>query len=71
MVGSKELIRIARNEIYARHGRIFNDEELRNYFEVGEEFKDIRVALDRNKLFAFSQYANKLYVACCFVGCWK
>lgn len=25
--------RLARNEIYARHGRIFNDEELRNYFE--------------------------------------
>ncbi len=26
--------RIARNEIYARHGRIFNDEQLQGYFET-------------------------------------
>ena len=25
--------KIARNEIYARHGRIFKDEQLQNYFE--------------------------------------
>lgn len=30
---SKEKLRIARNEIYARHGRRFNDEVLQNYFD--------------------------------------
>lgn len=30
---SKDELRIARNEIMARHGRIFNDDALRNYFE--------------------------------------
>lgn len=29
---SKEQLRIARNEIYARHGRMFSTEELQNYF---------------------------------------
>ena len=29
---TKEECRIARNEIYARHGRMFNDEELQAYF---------------------------------------
>lgn len=29
---SKEHLRLARNEIYARHGRIFEDELLKNYF---------------------------------------
>lgn len=42
-------LRLARNEIYARHGRIFADEELRNYFSskawyegrlTQEEFQD-------------------------------
>ena len=30
---SAEECRIARNEIYARHGRIFQDDELQEYFE--------------------------------------
>ncbi|MBR1691757.1 MAG: leucine-rich repeat protein, partial [Lachnospiraceae bacterium] len=30
---SKEQLRIARNEIYARHGRKFNDEQLQAYFD--------------------------------------
>ncbi|MBU5478553.1 YARHG domain-containing protein [Eubacterium sp. MSJ-13] len=30
---SKEELRIARNEIYARHGRRFNDKELQKYFD--------------------------------------
>ena len=29
---SEDDCRIARNEIYARHGRKFDDEELQNYF---------------------------------------
>lgn len=29
---SKDELRKARNEIYARHGRMFNDQELQNYF---------------------------------------
>lgn len=30
---TKEECRLARNEIYARHGRIFNDESLQEYFQ--------------------------------------
>ena len=30
---SKEECRIARNEIYARHGRMFTDETLQSYFD--------------------------------------
>lgn len=30
---SKEQLRLARNEIYARHGRKFEDEQVREYFE--------------------------------------
>lgn len=33
---TKEECRLARNEIYARHGRIFDDEKLREYFEACE-----------------------------------
>lgn len=32
MVLSKEELRLARNEIYARHGRIFDSEDLNSYF---------------------------------------
>lgn len=46
---SKKELRYARNELYARHGYIFEDEELKNYFESkswytpsveGEDFND-------------------------------
>ena len=46
---SKKELRYARNELYARHGYIFEDEELKNYFEskswytpsvAGEDFND-------------------------------
>ena len=30
---SKEECRLARNEIYARHGRMFNDSQLQDYFD--------------------------------------
>ena len=30
----KELLRIARNEIFARHGRRFNSEDLQDYFDT-------------------------------------
>ena len=30
---SKEELRIARNEIYARHGRMFDDKKLQKYFD--------------------------------------
>lgn len=46
---SKKELRYARNELYARHGYIFKDEELKNYFEskswytpsvAGDDFND-------------------------------
>lgn len=37
---SKEECRIARNEIYARHGRIFDDEELRNHFRQFDWYEE-------------------------------
>lgn len=36
---TKEECRIARNEIYARHGRIFNDNHLKMYFESCEWYE--------------------------------
>ena len=33
---SQEQLRIARNEIFARHGRMFSDEELQQYFDSKE-----------------------------------
>ena len=36
---SKEECQIARNEIYARHGRRFNDEELQAYFDAQEWYE--------------------------------
>lgn len=36
---SKDYLRLARNEIYARHGYIFNDDELKMYFERQSWYK--------------------------------
>ncbi len=43
---SKEECRIARNEIYARHGRMFDDEELRNHFRQFDWYEEIIQAKD-------------------------
>lgn len=39
-------LRMARNEIYARHGRIFNDPELKKYFEGKDWYKGTIAAED-------------------------
>lgn len=31
---NKDMLRLARNEIYARHGRLFQAEDLENYFNA-------------------------------------
>lgn len=36
-----ETLRVARNEIYARHGRIFTSEDLRDYFEMQSWYEGI------------------------------
>ena len=36
---TKEEVRIARNEIYARHGRKFDDKTLSNYFKQFDWYK--------------------------------
>lgn len=41
---SAEECRIARNEIYARHGRIFDDEELQAYFEQFDWYEGLYTA---------------------------
>jgi len=60
--------RIARNEIYARHGRKFNDEELQAYFDAKDwyvgtiepddfqesELSDIEIA-NRNTIIEFEE----------------
>lgn len=38
---TSEELRIARNEIYARHGRIFQSEDLQNYFESKEWYSGV------------------------------
>lgn len=67
---SKKQLRLARNEIYARHGRIFEDTELQNYFESqswyegtipAEEFFDSEElnAIERKNILLIKKYENK------------
>ena len=67
---SKKQLRLARNEIYARHGRIFEDIELQNYFESqswyegtipAEEFFDSEElnAIERKNILLIKKYENK------------
>lgn len=68
---TKEQLRIARNEIYARHGRKFQSEDLQNYFEnfwwywevydtdheIGDE--DLN-PIELKNVYFISEYENKL-----------
>lgn len=67
---SKKKLRLARNEIYARHGRIFQDEGLQNYFESkpwyegiipAEEFSDSEElsSVERKNIALIKQYESK------------
>lgn len=53
---SKQELRIARNEIYARHGRIFNDKKLQDYFESKSWYEGIIPAEE----FSDSEELNKI-----------
>jgi hypothetical protein len=39
---TKRELRLARNEIYARHGRVFQDKELQKYFDSKDWYKYLR-----------------------------
>ncbi len=56
--------RIARNEIYARHGRIFDDEELRAYFEGKSWYEGTIPAnkFNENKYFNQIEKANAYFI---------
>lgn len=67
---SKKELRLARNEIYARHGRIFQDEELQSYFEStpwyegiipAEEFSDSEELndIERKNVLLIQEYENQ------------
>lgn len=45
---SKEQLRLARNEIYARHGYIFNADDLKSYFSAKSWYKESIAANDFN-----------------------
>lgn len=64
---SAEECRIARNEIYARHGRIFQDEELQKYFEsmywyeLDEDFSEDELSdVERHNLEVITNYEKKM-----------
>lgn len=56
---SKKKLRLARNELYARHGYIFDDEELYNYFS-GKDWYNPTISSDE---FNDSEYFNKYEIA--------
>lgn len=66
---SKKELRYARNEIYARHGRIFNDDELQAYFEgkswyvgtqIAEEFDESELSkVEKANVRLIQKYENK------------
>lgn len=65
-----EKLRLARNEIYARHGRLFTDEELQAYFDAkdwytgtiaAEDFTDDMLSdIERDNLIIIKDYESKL-----------
>lgn len=56
-------LRIARNEIYARRGCVYTDEELKNYFESCSWYHPIGVrALDGNDLLNEIEKANAKFI---------
>ena len=56
---SKKKLRLARNELYARHGYIFEDEELYNYFS-SKDWYNPSIPSDE---FNDSEYFNKYEIA--------
>lgn len=56
---SKKELRLARNELYARHGYIFGDEELKEYFSGKDWYSP---AIDGDD-FKDSEYFNKYEIA--------
>lgn len=65
---AKEQLRIARNEIYARHGRKFHDNELQSYFDAKEWYEGTIAPEDFTDAYAasvFNDYEmkNKDFIA--------
>lgn len=46
----KGQIRVLRNSIYARHGRIFKDKNLRNYFNAQDWYRGYRKEIPQREL---------------------
>jgi len=67
---NSEELRLARNEIYARHGRIFEDEDLRDYFSskdwytgtlTQEQFQDnVFNEYEKQNLILITDYENEI-----------
>lgn len=64
---TQEEMRIARNEIYARHGRIFNDEALNEYFLALDWYTPLYSAEEMDEMgddiFNEYEYYNKNLIA--------
>lgn len=64
---SQEEMRLARNEIYARHGRIFNDEALNEYFQTKSWYAPLYSAEEMDEMgdaiFNEYEYHNKNLIA--------
>lgn len=63
---SKEEMRLARNEIYARHGRIFEDEGLSEYFNAKSWYQPLYSPDEMDEMgddiFNEYEYANKTLI---------
>lgn len=50
---------LARNEIYARHGRIFNNEDLRQYFNAQDWYYEVYAPEEFDSLVALNEYEKQ------------
>ena len=50
---------LARNEIYARHGRIFNNEDLRQYFNAQDWYYEVYDPKEFDSLVALNEYEKQ------------
>lgn len=55
----KEMLKVGRNEIFARHGYIFNSEELQNYFESTSWYYGTVLGSDFDMEAVFNEYEKK------------
>ncbi|MDR0219986.1 MAG: YARHG domain-containing protein [Lachnospiraceae bacterium] len=60
---SPEELRLARNEVYARHGRVFRDEGLQAYFDAKPWYQSLpKLPLDTDPVLSALEIANVNFI---------